>query len=121
MTVKPQSKRNQIDGVRLHWRELKASDVQDDYTTPVMTVVLCLRDLSLREALSVGDSALRSGRVTRAELRDRLTTLRGGWNMTCSQVKRSVVLGEASSTVARTIASSFLALGLASRRAFVAA
>ncbi len=46
-------------------------------TSPVTTVVDCLRDLSLREALSVGDSALRSGLVEHDELRVAVHRLRG--------------------------------------------
>jgi very-short-patch-repair endonuclease len=46
-------------------------------TSPLQTVVDCLRDLCLREALSVGDSALRSGMVDDAALIARIAVLRG--------------------------------------------
>ena len=47
------------------------------HTSPLMTVVLCLRDLSTREALAVGDAALRSGRVRLEEILTRVAQLRG--------------------------------------------
>jgi very-short-patch-repair endonuclease len=40
--------------------------------TPLATVAYCLRDLSVREALSVGDSALKSGKVELPALRARI-------------------------------------------------
>lgn len=65
------------DGVRLHWGSTTEAERKAGVTDPVHTVVLCLRDLSLREALSVGDSALRSGRVRWAELAAAVAALRG--------------------------------------------
>ena len=46
-------------------------------TTPLRTVVDCLRDESLRVALSAGDSALRDGLVTHAELKAAVHALSG--------------------------------------------
>ena len=65
------------DGVRLHWGSTTEAERRAGLTDPVHTVVLCLRDLSLREALSVGDSALRCGRVRWAELAAAVAALRG--------------------------------------------
>ena len=42
-----------------------------------MTVVLCLRDLSTREALAVGDAALHTGLVQLEEILTRIAELRG--------------------------------------------
>lgn len=63
--------------VRLSYRRLPAPEVVDGVTTPLRTVVDCLRDESLRVALSVGDSALRSGLVDHHELSAAITSLRG--------------------------------------------
>ena len=65
------------DGVRLHWGRTTEGERRAGVTDPVHTVVLCMRDLSLREALSVGDSALRSGRVRWDELAVAVSALRG--------------------------------------------
>src|SRR3954468_17910537 len=45
----------------LHWRSLPASDVADGVTSRPRTVIDCCLDLPFDEALSVFDSALRSG------------------------------------------------------------
>lgn len=58
----------------LHWASVPALD---DVTTPVRTVLDCLRTLSLGEALAVADSALRSGCVEQDELLDAAGRLRG--------------------------------------------
>jgi very-short-patch-repair endonuclease len=63
--------------VKLRYRDLPACDVEGDVTTPVRTVLDCLRDSSLRVALSVGDSALRSGLVRWADLERAARDLRG--------------------------------------------
>jgi very-short-patch-repair endonuclease len=49
--------------VRLHYLDLLPSDLDGTVLTPLATTAYCLRDLSTREALSVGDSALRSRQV----------------------------------------------------------
>jgi very-short-patch-repair endonuclease len=54
--------------VGVHWADLTPGDVLDGVTSPVRTVVDCARALDFDEALSVADSALRSGMVTSAEL-----------------------------------------------------
>ncbi|MEP9382864.1 DUF559 domain-containing protein [Nocardioides cheoyonin] len=56
------------DGVRLLWVRLADDEARDGVTTPLRTVVDCARRLPFDEALAIADSALRSGRVTRAEL-----------------------------------------------------
>lgn len=63
--------------VRLHYRDYVAVDIDGDVTSPVRTVVDCLRDLSLAEALSVADSALRSGLVKYDALAGSVAALRG--------------------------------------------
>ncbi|WP_432883870.1 DUF559 domain-containing protein [Kribbella sp. CA-245084] len=58
----------------LHWAPVAALD---DVTTPIRTVLDCLRTLPLGEALAVADSALRSGCVDQDELLEVATKLRG--------------------------------------------
>ena len=65
------------DVVRLRYRPLPAGDVDGDVTTPLRTVLDCLRDGTLRVALSVGDSALRSGKVDWRELDSAVRAMRG--------------------------------------------
>ena len=62
---------------RLSYRRLDRAERVGDVTTPLRTVVDCLRDESLRIALSVGDSALRDGLVTHADLTSAVGALRG--------------------------------------------
>lgn len=63
--------------VRLRYRDLPPEAVQGDYTSPLQTVVDCLRDLPLRDALAIGDSALRSQQVQYEDLAAAVTTLTG--------------------------------------------
>ena len=58
----------------LHWASVPALD---DVTTPLRTVLDCLRTLPMGEALAVADSALRSGCVEQDELLDAAAKLRG--------------------------------------------
>lgn len=62
--------RSRMDGsgVDLHWAMLSASERAACVTDPVRTVVDCARTLPFDEALSVADSALRSGKVSKAAL-----------------------------------------------------
>jgi len=78
LTVPRKARRTSIpDVVDLHYRDLPASAVDGDMTSLVQTVVDCLRDEPLRTALSVGDSALAGGRLTRATLRAYVAGRRG--------------------------------------------
>jgi very-short-patch-repair endonuclease len=65
------------DGVRLRRGVLPSAVMALGVSDALLTVVQCLRDCSLRVALSVGDSALRSGKVTYAELEEATAGLRG--------------------------------------------
>jgi len=56
-------------GARILWSDLEPDDVHHGVTTPLRTVVDCARHLPFDEALAVVDSALRSGLVTRDDLR----------------------------------------------------
>ncbi len=77
IAIPPKAKRRNVpDNVKLHYLELPAEDIDDDVLTPLATVAYCLRDLSPREALSVGDSALRSGQVDLETLRNRVALFR---------------------------------------------
>ena len=78
LTVPWKARRTSVpEQVGLHYRDLPASAVDGDVTTLVQTVVDCLRDEPLRTALTVGDSALSEGRLTRTTLRHYVTGLRG--------------------------------------------
>lgn len=54
--------------VELHWADLPAEAVTDGVTTPVQTVIDCARAYDFDVALSVADSALRSGLVRKCDL-----------------------------------------------------
>lgn len=76
--IPPGSKRKAVsEDVRLHWGPISDDERDAGVTSALKTVVICLRDLSLREALSVGDSALRSGLVEHEELARAVAALRG--------------------------------------------
>lgn len=62
-------------GTDLRWRPLPDDDVDGPATSPLRTVLDCARDLPLGEALAVADSALRTGRVTTAELLEAVAAL----------------------------------------------
>jgi very-short-patch-repair endonuclease len=76
IAIPPQAKRAKVPiDVKLHYLQLLPDDIDNDVLTPLATVAYCLRDLSIREALSVGDSALNSGQVELPELRARIALL----------------------------------------------
>lgn len=78
LTVAPNATRPDVPAeVELHYRALRPAEQMGDVTTPVRTVVDCLRDGTLRVALSVGDSALRSGKVVWDQLERAVQALRG--------------------------------------------
>ncbi|TXR55819.1 type IV toxin-antitoxin system AbiEi family antitoxin domain-containing protein [Quadrisphaera setariae] len=60
-----------------HWADLPPDDVDGWVTTPLRTVVDCARTMPFPEALAVGDSALRRGLVSRADLLDRAQATHG--------------------------------------------
>jgi len=55
-------------GVDLHWAVLTDAECRARLTSPLRTVIDCARALPFDEALSVADSALRSGKVDAQEL-----------------------------------------------------
>ncbi len=55
-------------GIDVRWADLSPLDVDDHRTARARTVVDCARSLPFDEALCVADSALREGRVERADL-----------------------------------------------------
>lgn len=65
------------DGIHIHRSDLPPSQSRDRVTTPLRTVIDCARTLPFDEALAVADSALRSGKVTRSELRAAADRARG--------------------------------------------
>lgn len=69
--VPPWRRRGEAErkGVDLHWDVVAAEEVsRAGVTSPLRTAVDCLRWLPEQDAISVADSALRSGKVTKAEL-----------------------------------------------------
>lgn len=73
----PRAHRRTVPGdVRLHFGAVPDADRAEGVTSRVLTVVHCLRDLPLRDALSVGDSALRAG-VPREDIGGSVASLRG--------------------------------------------
>lgn len=73
----PRSHRSTVpEDVRLHFGAVPEADRAEGVTNRVLTVVHCLRDLPLRDALSVGDSALRAG-VPHEDIAAAVASLRG--------------------------------------------
>lgn len=77
VSIPRHSRRARTAGVVIHYRSLSTADIDAGVTSPVQTVLDCLRDLPFAEALAVGDSALRSGAVRPRELVSATSTLRG--------------------------------------------
>ena len=78
LTVPPTAhRRNAPTDVNFRYRRLDRTEIDGDVTTPLRTVVDCLRDEPLRVALSVGDSALREGLVTHRDLTQAVANLTG--------------------------------------------
>jgi very-short-patch-repair endonuclease len=77
ITIPQNAQRTRVaDRVRLHYRDLDGSDVVESVTCQELTVIQCLRDLPLADALGVGDSALAMG-VRPSRLERRANALRG--------------------------------------------
>jgi very-short-patch-repair endonuclease len=68
VTVRRSQSRMDQEGVVLHWGHLTDAELAAGITDPVRTVIDCARALPFEAALAVADSALRSGKVRRAEL-----------------------------------------------------
>lgn len=81
--------------MRLHRYDLPAEDCQERdgvrITTPVRTVLDCGRTLSLRDAVVVADSALRTGHLTLFELAAAAAAARGAGS---ARVRRAIVLAD---------------------------
>lgn len=78
ITVPNKARRTSVpEDVDLHFRDHRPDEVDGDVTAPLRTVLDCLRDEPLRVALSVGDSALASGKVTWEQLDRAVRALRG--------------------------------------------
>lgn len=91
--------------VRLHRADLSAGEVVAGVTAPLRTVIDCARRLPFDEALTVADSALRSGTVSRTELRAAADLARGPG---CPAVRR--VAAHASAKAANPLESVLRAL-----------
>jgi very-short-patch-repair endonuclease len=77
VALRPKARRANLPrDVRPYYCALAEDDVDGGVLTKVATVAFCLRDLSFREALSIGDSAVRQG-VPLDEIRSRVGQLRG--------------------------------------------
>lgn len=93
IAIAPKAARSKVPSdVRLHYLELLPGDADGDVLTPLATAAYCLRDLSTREALSVGDSALRSSQVELRALSARVAQLR---NRGAARARRRVDLLDA--------------------------
>ncbi|QIX25594.1 DUF559 domain-containing protein [Nocardioides sp. JQ2195] len=70
VTVRAHSRvsRDRREGVEVHWDDLPDEDVVEGVTSLARTVADCARWLPFDEAVSIADSALRSGRVSRQRL-----------------------------------------------------
>ncbi len=77
ITVPHKARRPRMLNVVLHYRDLQPDELVGGVTSPVQTVIDCLRDLPLRDALSVGDSALAASLVSRRQLDRRSAGMRG--------------------------------------------
>lgn len=78
ITVANKARRTNVPrGADLHFRDYAPEEIEGDVTTPLRTVLDCLRDEPLRVALSVGDSALRLGTVTWEQIAEAVGRLRG--------------------------------------------
>lgn len=78
ITIPHHAKRKDIPrDVELHYRDHGPEDLAGDATSPLATVIDCLRDESLRVALCVGDSALATGQVDIGSLEARAKALHG--------------------------------------------
>ncbi|NYJ75245.1 hypothetical protein [Allobranchiibius huperziae] len=88
VTVRPNRHlpRGRLTAARVFYRTIGEEQVIDSVTEPVRTVLDCARDLPFDEALTVADSALRSGSVSRADLREARTAVRGRRSRTARSV-----------------------------------
>jgi len=79
ITIPRKAQRTGVDTnqVRLRYRDIPPEHLDGDVTTPLRTVLDCLRDEPLTVALSVGDSALDQGLVTWKELADAVRAMLG--------------------------------------------
>lgn len=78
LTIGRKAQRSAVPGdVRLHYRDHECCDDGCRVTSPLCTVLDCLRDEPLRVALSVGDSALAARAVRKDVLLAHTSRLRG--------------------------------------------
>lgn len=84
VTVPRGRRKTKLSGVTTHRRDLGSLDVDDRWpvTSPLRTCLDCMRALPLREAVVVGDSALRAGLVTEDQLLAEASRLRGNGSAT---------------------------------------
>lgn len=60
-----------------HWSDIAPEDIVDGTTSKRRTLIDCMRNLPLEEAVPIVDSAVRCGDITRAELRALAASMRG--------------------------------------------
>jgi very-short-patch-repair endonuclease len=79
VTVPRDRRKGRLPGIEIHRRDLSATDVDARWpvTSVLRTCMDCFRTLPLREALAVGDSAIRTGRVTLDQLQGEAARQRG--------------------------------------------
>ena len=95
------------DGVDVRWRDLGADDIWHGQTRAARTVIDCAKDLPFDEALTVADSALRHGNVTREMLLSLAEHVPTSGRRQCLRVA-----GEASGRAANPFESVLRAIGL---------
>lgn len=71
------SRVDEPDTIRVFYRNVPANQQVGGVTTVARTLLDCLRDCPLPEALAAADSAIRRGRVTKLELVEMAAALRG--------------------------------------------
>lgn len=73
----PRHRKRRVTAAVLHWVDLAPSDVVDEVTSPLRTVLDCGRTLPFPEALAVADSALRLGLIGPAAVASSADSLSG--------------------------------------------
>lgn len=76
----------ELGAVHLHHADLTGRERERRVTGPLLTVLDCARTLPFDEALAVADSALRSGKVGRTQLREAAALARGPGSIACLRV-----------------------------------
>jgi hypothetical protein len=79
VTVPRGRRKSPLRGVSIHRADLGPDEIDPRWpvTSPLRTLLDCLRSLPMRESVVVGDSALRAGGVSRVDVLEAVSRLRG--------------------------------------------